>query len=169
MKPILSWLLLAIITCHWVGSYIGFKVIYKIEVESKMSEAEESIAEIVKEETSLEAHITILDEDEIQMRGNGYGNFYVFSKEIDGKTVYYQIDPTPVKVVEHEYVATANPHEEEHEKIALFEHFFSKYTIPKTHFKAVPPYLTSSEVTFNVIDLRNLLFPTIPTPPPDLV
>lgn len=167
MKPLFSWLLIAIIACHWVSCHIGFKVIYFTELESKMDKVETAIAKAVQDETNLETHITVLTKDQIPVRGNGYGNFHVFSKEIDGQIVYYQIDPTPIKLVAHESSITSHPNPDEHEKMLIIESLFSKYTIPKFLLSMITPAVFFSKSGYIVTNLLDQFPLSILTPPPE--
>lgn len=169
MRPFLSLLLIAIVACHWTGSYIGFKVMYTVEVEPEMNAIEQVIADVVKSENNLDAHITIVPADQLEMRGNGYGNVFVFSTEINGETIFYKIDPAPNKFVTHEYVSNAMPDSDQQQKVALFEQLFSKYTVPQTAMKVSSMEMLPSKANFRNLSFQQLLITQVPTPPPDLL
>lgn len=169
MKPFFVWQLIAMIICHWAGSYIGFKVIYSVELKSEMNHVEKKIAEAVKDETNLELHITVLSEDQILTLSNGYGNYSVFSKEVDGQTVYYQVEEPSTELVIHEYTVDTNSNPNEKGNIALLENLFSKYTIPKFQFLAGILQLGPPILNYWITDLQDLLIIPVITPPPQLI
>ena len=169
MRILLAWPLLLLVCAQWISGSLCLRVVYAIEVESQMTDTEAKLATTIKEETGLETQVQILEEEQLNMDQVGYSNFFMFSKEMDGDTVYFKLNTDSVKLVEYE----VNKHEqrnagEDSDNGILFKRLFPQFTITET------PQLFGDQISnhfhqnFSNKRLTDLFNRSILTPPPQL-
>lgn len=167
MKKFYAWLLLTVSTCQWIGGHICFEVSFFIEIEHRMDEEERAIAEAVKEETGVEAAVHILDEEQLAPRGHIYSDFFAFSKEIEGRTIYFSVEDYSSVVAYEEVTTHQQPRQQDEEKMTLLKSLFQDFTIPETGLPAARTgeYFPAS---FQSPGFHRQFFISNFTPPPDL-
>ena len=139
MRPYLAWLLLILTSFQWIGGRLCYKVIYSVEISRQMNEAEMAVAESLMSETGIEAHVQILDRTEINIDGIGYSNFFLFSREMEGETVYYQLNSAPADLVDFELVLDPDGDAQERSpKMALLDRLFSDFTLYDSGLSITP-------------------------------
>jgi hypothetical protein len=95
-----AWLLLLVLCLQRVIGLLEGPVLYSVVLENGMDAVEESIAHRLNEETGLKVHVEIRDESElVLLRSRGYGTPFIFTEEIDGRTVSYTVDQSPGTVL----------------------------------------------------------------------
>ena len=168
MRPICSWLLLLLISLQWVGGHLCFKVMHSVVAEMRMNAAEEAVAAAMKAETGVDGHIRILKEEELEISNRlGYSNVFVFSKEIDGQTVHFTVEPAPLENITYGYVSgdAGNLPDQAH-RVALLKRLFSGFFLYDEGIPKIEERPFSSNANFSVAPLSDLFEPSIPLPPP---
>lgn len=168
MKPFFSWLLILIMSFHWIIGYLCFQIDYSVEIERVMNEMEKKIAEAVKEEMGMDIHVEIFQKDLSDVENFGYSGRFIFSKEIEGKTYYYKINPNPIEIVNQEYIFYQYP-DAEGDKMILFQRLFSKFTVQDFSLPAPVKDRELPERNFIYAGFQDIFPPAIPSPPPEWV
>jgi len=148
MRLIYTWLLIILIAIQWIGGYVSVKVIYSIELERQMNRLEEQLSESLQAETGIQAHVQILEEE-----------------ELDSTTVYYVIRTDSTTAVDQEFVF-GHASKETQAKFALLEQLFSNFTLDKTSTVLTPKNVPYPARNFAVAHLHDIFHPDILTPPP---
>lgn len=166
MKITYAWLLLVLALSNWVGGFVYVEMSCLVEIRHDMNAAEQVIAESVAQEIGTENVVKMLDEQQVNPKGNVYGDF-AFATEMAGKTVYYTFlnSATDVKkVAQHPDKSSSS---DENHALLL------KSLL--TEFEVIPPnyllrsVLISYQSNFLYSDLKGHIFTTIFTPPPDYI
>ena len=145
-----------------------YKVVYSVEVERQMDESEKAISEAVKSETGIEPHVEVLDRTELNIDGIGYSGFFLFSREIDGDSVYFEVDPDPVTIAEGEYLAgPGNDPEENTPTKAFIDRVFSDFTFSSLEYPLSPIHFDLPERNFSYFHPAEKHSFPIPAPPPE--
>lgn len=165
MRPLQSWLLIAILSAHWMGGYLCFHMEYAVEVKDSMSELEKRIAAVLEEEMGAGIHVDIVDKALIETNNFGYSGRFIFSEEINGQIYYFEIisDPVEISYQKHFY-SKSHQSKENKQKGISFEWRFSKFTLQDR----VPLVPTKEVATRNYFyaDSDPIFQPSIPSPPP---
>lgn len=153
MRPQLAWLLLFLTSFQWVGGRMVYRVVYTVEVKRQMNEAENAVSEAVRAETGIEAHVEIFDRAEVNIDGIGYSGFFMFSREMDGNPVYFQVTD-PVALEDGEFLAGPGSDPDENSpQMIFFKWVFTDFTphhliltvsprtigLPERNFAITPP------------------------------
>jgi len=168
VKPLYAWLLILLIAIQWVGGYVSVKVIHSIELERQMDRLEQRVAEALQAEAGIQAHVKILEEEELAPRGVGYGNFFPIMHEVDSATVYYVIQTDSTTVIDHEYIL-GNASKQANDKFALIEQLFSTFMLEKGGIEIAPQAANYPNKNFSVTNLNDIFQPDTRTPPPKLI
>lgn len=167
MRPYLAWLLLFLTTLQWVGGHLYFKVIEAVVVEASMDELAREVALALEVETGLETHVTVLEEAQLQHHDYGYGTPFLFSREVDGKTVYFTIDADPNRVVDVEKWVGGQANEADAENsLIVLARLFSYFVFPAPDW---PPFQAPASVSrhnFFLTELHTLTYTDVLLPPP---
>ncbi|WP_148270550.1 hypothetical protein [Haliscomenobacter hydrossis] len=171
LRPFGAWLLVLLIFTQWVGGHVFINVVYTARIESIMNEKESAIAQKLKAEIGVTAHITIQKKEDLNViQGMGYGAPFLFSEEENGETSYYTVDPKSPHGIRQEYKVDQQPNQEDRSAPKTFtERFFSDFCFEEHALLEVNPLhfdytKTAQPLTFeDLIDLSNL---STPKPPP---
>lgn len=168
MKPILSWLLLGIVSLHWVGSHVYIAVQQIQETTYQMNEAEQLLADFIADETDIETHIQVINlaENTVNIEEIGYSGLFIFNQEIDGQTVHYTINKT-TKNNEKEVLFQSKEDKPNSNQTQLFQQFFPKLFYQVATFLSLDQTPTTTPNNFRVKTLRHLFQIAIPSPPPN--
>lgn len=105
-----AWLFLSVTLFHWIGTLLCFEAVYYIETRHNMNALEQALANAIQTRTGAEATIKVLDADTLLPKGYVYGNYFAFSEEVEGQTVFYTvIEPADAATYEAVSVPPANP------------------------------------------------------------
>ena len=173
MRPICAWLLVLLIIMQWVGGRLFINVVYTARIESIMNEKESAIAQKMKAELGVTAHIQIQEKEDIEViQGMGYGAPFLFSEEENGETSYYTVDSKSPYGIRHEYKVDQQHNQEDRSTPKTFsERFFFDFCFEENALLEVNSAQfdhakTAQPIAFqDLIDLSNL---STPKPPPQV-
>jgi hypothetical protein len=169
VRPILAWLLLLLTSFQWIGGRLCYKVIYTVEISRQMNEAEQALAESIQHETGIIAQVEVLERSEIDIDGIGYSNFFMFSGNVDGETVYYKVNSDPVDLFDHEIYAGQPGSEENSPKMVLLDRLFSDFLLQQAGLPITPKVFVLPARNFHSVDLSDIFPLSSPTPPPESI
>lgn len=165
-------MLIVVSSIQWVGVHLCYQVDYFMEkIEEKATPLEAEIASGISEKTGLEVRVKQIEEGRIVPPvGQIYGDFFVFSEEVDTGTVYYTIDERGPDYDEKAFVVQdSNSPEKEGDspKTGLFKRLFTDFLMPISTTMPVneDSYLAGH---YQLVYSHQNFQPTIPSPPPDL-
>lgn len=167
MKPILAWLLLALVSFQWIGGHVYFRISNFVEHTFQMSETEHTISELLEAETGIETDIEIIEVHPAQLEDIGYSNTFIFTKKIDGEEVDYTIK-TNTDFQEQETLYGGENHHPDNSKSKILGKLFSPLFYQDIFIllpKITIEYVQSS---FRVAILRTLFKADTPSPPPNV-
>lgn len=169
MKNVAAWLLLIAISLHLIGSYVCMKIMYPVTYERPMSHAERAIATLLEEETGIRANIVLLSQNQVLPEDIGYNsNYFIFSREMEGKTVFYRIDPDPVKVIQQQsLIYTWHKGQFNTDNRALLSLIFSKFRPGETPMQRVHDAQPANPALLAPASLHESFTPAVPSPPPE--
>lgn len=167
------WLCVLLIVLQSVGGRLLIHVVYTARIEHLMDARETAIAQKLKAEIGVTAHVKIQEKEDIQfIQGMGYGAPFLFSEETDGETQYYTLDAKSPHGLRHDYkVERTQEHEDQSLPKTLTDHYFSDY-----YFEAQPVFLVNalhlldlkSPLPISLQQFADLSYLSIPTPPPQV-
>lgn len=132
-----------------------------------MSAVEKMVAARLLAETGLDMQVEILQRSEINVDGIAYSNTLRFSKDIEGETVIFRINPSPADRLNYQIAHDLPLQPNEQSPIVLhMDQLFPYFTFPVSHLPTVHQDPVAAERHFGTIDLREQFQGTIPTPPP---
>lgn len=169
MRPILAWLLLFLTSFQWIGGRLCYKVIYTVEISRQMNAAEQALAESIQAETGIIAHVEVLERSEIDIDGIGYSNFFMFSGNVDGETLYYKVNADPVDLFDHEIFAGQSGSEEKSPKTAFLDRLFSDFLLQRADLPITPKVFVLPARNFHSLVLPDISPLPFPSPPPEAI
>lgn len=163
-----AWILLLLTLSSWIGGLLCFEIRYYIDLQRSMNKLEQVISEQVKQEIGTESTIRIIDNQNHIPRGYVYGDWFVFSSELeDGNTVYYTIENESQKsdyqIVE---LPKENPVSDSNQAI-LFKSLIQEFVMPIAMEILSTSNITNHSSFFYLIRTAQCWIITT-TPPPDL-
>ena len=168
MKTALAWLLLLLIAIQWISGRPGYRVLYAVEVKRQMNAIEHAIAQALLEETGFEVHVKVLDRSELSIDGIRYTNDLLFSKELEGKRVLFQVNYSSLELSNDEfYMEHPVVPEGQWPNILNLDRLFSDFTICKTALLINYSCPLAQERVFAYHGLFDCLHLRILTPPPE--
>jgi hypothetical protein len=165
MRTASAWFLLFISTSHWLGAHLCLEVSYYIGVQKQMDDAEKAIAEQLRQEEDIESTVDILEEEELSPRGKFYDAF-AFSKEVNGEKVFFKINQSSQAVSLQKVSESRQASDRDDGRTALLKRLFQEFIV----FDPDPPLKECSKVNIpgtSPDQSHNLIFVSIPSPPPD--
>jgi len=171
LRPISAWLFILLIFMQWVGGRVFIHVVYTARIESIMDAKETAIAQKMKAELGVTAHIKIQKKEDIKViQGMGYGAPFLFSDEENGETNYYIVDSKSPNGTRHEYKVNAQQNQEDRSAPKTFtERYFSDFCFEEHALLVFNPIFvdyTKTASPQNFEGLIDLSDPSIPKPPP---
>lgn len=159
---------------QWIGGRAFINVVYTARIEHLMDAKETAIAQKLKAEIGVTAHVKIQDKKDLKVvQGMGYGAPFLFSEETDGETQYYTVDAKSPHGLRHEYKVDQPQNQEDRSAPkTLTERFFSDFCFEEHFILNINPIFDHSAKTAQplifkgLIDLSDL---SILTPPPQVV
>lgn len=169
-RRIFAWLLLLVLCLQRILGLVERQLVHTIEVEAGMNTTEKIIAEKIKDKTGLEAHISIQNEQQLDLlQTQGYTAPFIFSEELDGKTCYYTIDYASTDLIRYSYAVEKSSDPLQYPDA---DRFFKEGVLSKFFFSKYNPFqiaLTTSKTPGNTIPhFEEDFFISIPSPPPEL-
>lgn len=165
MRAPLAWLLIVILSTHWMGGYLCFQLEYLVEVKNSMSSVEKMISEVLAEEMGAGIHVDIVDEQQLENANFGYSGRFIFSEEINGQVYHFEIisDPVDLSYQKQSYSQSQQPGGD-HDKAIAFEWRFSKFTLQDLAFPSSVGEVGNRNYYHQ--DNHPISSPSVPTPPP---
>lgn len=169
MKPVFAWLFVMTLTFQWVAGRMSICLIRQVAVETHMDVRENNLSVLIQHETGIQAHIRILSKDQLEHTHIGYSDVFIFSREIDGETVYYTIDRDPVRIVEQTFTlkTKGDPGSGQEESSLLSERYFSDFIFPAPANVMFADLSPQPARNFLSSRMANLFSPPIYLPPPE--
>lgn len=131
-----------------------------------MNALEQEIANQLHEELGLNSNVQITDEEAATARGNIYSDFFLFSKEVNSKTIFFTLaekfDAVALKTA---HQPSQNPAQQP-AKTTMLEHLFQPFVLPANDL-SISMRQSTSISNFVHTDSPGQFILSIPTPPPD--
>lgn len=166
MKKSWAWLLLLLSVSQWIGGNLCFELNYFIEESHRMNALEQEIANQLHEELGLSGNVQITEQEAATARGNIYSDFFLFSKEVNSKTIFFTLaekfDAVALKTTHQPSQTPA----QQPAKTAMLEHLFQPFVLPANGL-SITWWQSKSVSNFVHTDSPDQFILSIPSPPPD--
>lgn len=146
-------------------------MVYVAEIDIRMNDKEEAIAEKARAETGLEIQVNIHDDGQIRsLQGLGYSAPFIFSEEIDGEAYHYTLRDSQAQGVRYTINTTTDQDDPLMPPLAaktLKDRLFSDFYFFGAGFLA-PDITGFNPLKTGFLPSWKEAFPSIPSPPPEL-
>lgn len=169
-EQLFAWLLLSVLCLQRILGLVGHDLVYMVEEASGMTELEMVVSEKVKRETGADVQVRIQKQDQLELlQMLGYSAPFIFSKEIGDTTLYYTLEYTSPRVIQHTFAepGSTDPLELPNSTRFLKEVVLSKFFWWETGltFWNTPAERVSGKTVPHFWDDS---FISVPSPPPRL-
>ncbi|HMN90344.1 MAG TPA: hypothetical protein PKD70_05790 [Saprospiraceae bacterium] len=166
MRIIGAWLLLSITLFHWIGGLLCFEMIYHIEMRHNMNALEQTIADAVQACIDAETTVKVLDAGTVLPKGYVYGNYFAFSEEVEGQTVFYTLLEQTDAITYEKVSVPPSASLTDREQALLIKSLLYEFVVADLWCSDAALQLSHTDC-FLPINTLPLMERPIPTPPPD--